>query len=222
MQMPNLTELQIKEIKQSIHNMLREQKSYGVISSITTESIIDYMPKPVVQAQRSWRDFFKKPSLSSSTPFPYEEYVDHLIETEISACKEEEQSWPAVTDCDRLKGVFTSLIENNILVKENFLCCGSCASSAIRDLFEEHHVGGVFYHEQDTEFVQQEADSGKSPLYLSFGKSRKKSPYSDKEIGEKVVKSLTDAGFKVEWDGSDRTRILVWLDWKRRLNDKYL
>lgn len=86
----------------------------------------------------------------------------------------------------------------------------------VSDALEARDREGVqrfcFYHFQDVEG----ALAGRG-LYLAFGVFRDDS-VAAAEVGHMVRGILESHGFGVEWDGSDKTRLLIpSIDWKRRL-----
>lgn len=126
-------------------------------------------------------------------------------------CLEEEKSWIGTTDCDKLTNAFTELSQNGIVAKENFTCCQSCGSYEIWEHAVEGDYGYVFYHQQDTE----RAVEGEG-VYLAYGHiGMAKKPLS--EITEQIVQTIEKHGLTVDWNGSVNTRMLVNLDWKKRI-----
>lgn len=130
----------------------------------------------------------------------------------LKVCFEEEKSWAGLTDCDKLTNAFTELSENGIVAQENFTCCQTCGSYEISDHALDGDYGYVFYHQQDTERAVEGGG-----VYLSYGNlGLAKKPFS--EITDQIVKTIEKHGLKVEWNGSSHTRMLVNLDWKKRLD----
>ncbi|THV21665.1 DUF6891 domain-containing protein [Glycomyces paridis] len=122
-----------------------------------------------------------------------------------------EQAGWGETDCDLLTDAFARLDDDGVIARENFACCQNCGTSEIWGHAEERHRGYVFFHMQDTE----RAPDGS--LYLSYG-SRSNTDESVAAIGAEVVKTLGEHGLRTEWDGSNKSRIVVTdLDWRRRL-----
>lgn len=134
-----------------------------------------------------------------------------IVEQAITECQEEEKSW-AVTDCDKLSEAFSELSNHGIVAKENFTCCQSCGSYEIFEYAQQGDYGYVFYHEQDTE----RAVEGQG-IYLAYGHIgvAKKSL---SEITEQIVQTIEKHGLKVDWNGSSKTRMLVNMDWKKRIS----
>lgn len=129
----------------------------------------------------------------------------------------EEQTWPEVTDCDRLDQVFEALEEQGILALQN---AGYTQSDGLSDVAQFYHQAGgersgiegyCFYHRQDLERVMESGE-----LWLAFGHvSGEGEP--GVEIGRRIKRAFEATGFAVEWDGSIKTRLLVkGIRWQRR------
>lgn len=134
-----------------------------------------------------------------------------IIDKAIIECLEEQKQWPERTDCDKLSKAFEEMSNAGIVAKENFTCCQTCGSSEIGDYAQEKDYGYVFYHQQDTDRAV-EGDG----VYLSYGHLglAKKSM---KEMTTQIIQTLEKNGLNVVWNGSVHTRILVNLDWKKRI-----
>jgi hypothetical protein len=119
----------------------------------------------------------------------------------------EEETWPKVTDCDRLDHVFESLGEQGILALQN---AGYTQSDGLSDVSQFYHEAGgeqsgiegyCFYHGQELERVMESGE-----LWLAFGHlSGEDEP--GVEIGRRIKRAFEAAGFTVEWDGSVKTRL---------------
>jgi hypothetical protein len=129
----------------------------------------------------------------------------------------EERTWPNVTDCDRLDQVFDSLEQQGIMALQN---AGYTQSDGIDDVTQFYHeaggeqsaiVGYCFYHGQDLERVMESGELG-----LTYGDILG-DDQKGVEIGRRIKRVLEGAGFKVEWDGSIKTRLLVkGIKWQKR------
>lgn len=123
----------------------------------------------------------------------------------------EQETWPQVTDTDRVENAFARLEEAGITARENFACCLRCGTGEIRDEAGPGDRGWVFFHDQDS----LQALGGE--LRLAFG------AYSDKPedalaIAEEVIAAVRAEGLSTAWSGSIGERIaVVDLDWKKRL-----
>jgi Domain of unknown function (DUF6891) len=87
--------------------------------------------------------------------------VRELVKAEAAQQKAEEESWPEVTDCDRLDQAFAALRAEGILAIHN---PGMTPSEGIAGVSEQYHVAGGaesgivgywFYHRQDMEYALQ-------------------------------------------------------------------
>jgi len=127
-----------------------------------------------------------------------------------------QQSWPAITDCDRLDAAFSKLESSGVVSRQDFSCCGNCGSGEIFDEIKRETSKGkkvhgyTFFHSQDTD----SAVDGYG-LYLNFGGIE----YGERpalQVGQQIAGALKEQGLKVDWDGTWKTRIHVTIDWKRR------
>lgn len=123
----------------------------------------------------------------------------------------EQETWPEVTDCDRIDTAFQSLAARGIVAAANFTCCMSCGSAEIWEHAAPTDRGYVFFHQQDTE---RAAESGE--LLLAYG-ATSGTDADGVAIGHEIVAALRAAGLTATWDGDIRERIAVSLDWRKRL-----
>jgi hypothetical protein len=91
---------------------------------------------------------------------------------------------------DRIGMAFAILTELGYFAKQNFEDCNSCAWSCVP---EESRDRAVFYHEQDTETMEETG-----VVYLSW-----------RGDGKEIVGILEQNGLSVDWDGSPDERMLV-------------
>lgn len=87
-----------------------------------------------------------------------------------------------------LTQAFKELRKLGYFARQNFMCCQSCAWSQVP---EEKEDKVVFYHRQDT------PDVNYGSVYLAWNGN-----------GNEIVEIMSKY-FKVEWDGSESTRIRV-------------
>jgi len=140
-----------------------------------------------------------------------------LITQALTQQRAEEASWPKRTDCDRLDTAFAALEAQGIIALHN---AGNTQSDGLSDASEHYHEAGgaasgytgyCFYHWQD---VQSVLERGK--LYLAFG-AIDGDDTSGVAVGRCIKAVLEATGFKVEWNGSIKTRLCVTgLRWQRR------
>jgi hypothetical protein len=144
------------------------------------------------------------------------EVARRLVGRAAAAAAIEEQSWPEVTDCDRLDAAFAELDAAGVLARQHFSCCGTCGDTEIRDELQQAIKDGVpargftFFHVQDTEH----AVAGEG-LYLSYGSIADEHDQAV-AIGHEVADALRRHGFEPAWNGRLTFRILVPMVWQRR------
>ncbi|MFF8956910.1 DUF6891 domain-containing protein [Streptomyces sp. NPDC014894] len=122
----------------------------------------------------------------------------------------EQSAWEGETDPERITRAFAALESAGITAREHFACCRGCGLAEIPDAGAPGARGFVFFHEQCAESA---ADGGLSLLYGGFDGSAGTSA----AVGREVAEALTAVGLSTEWDGDPGTRILVPLDWRKRL-----
>jgi len=143
-------------------------------------------------------------------------YAESIAKVRIEEHLQQQVSWPAMTDCDRLDAAFAALEESGIVCRQNFSCCGNCGSGEIWDEINAQRdagreiIGYVFYHMQDTESAAEGYG-----LCLSYG-SVLDGARPALGIASQAVEVLTRFGISTFWDGTWNKRIMVKLDWKRR------
>ncbi|MBN2131292.1 MAG: hypothetical protein JW741_17460 [Sedimentisphaerales bacterium] len=146
-----------------------------------------------------------------------EAYVVRTTREALAAHCEAQKSWPEETDCDRLDFAFLVLEEEHgIVAWQNFTCCQTDGHSEIwgeiRQVQAQRPVMGyAFYHEQDTENAARYGE-----LFLAYG-AVEESETAQVAVAQRIVDTLRDAGFAVEWNGSVKERVFVTgVDWKKR------
>jgi Domain of unknown function (DUF6891) len=143
--------------------------------------------------------------------------VRQLVEAEVARQEAEQQSWPAVTDCDRLDQAFVTLRANGILAIHN---AGLTPSEGIAEMSEQYRaaggersgiVGYCFYHRQDMEQALKTRNLG-----LAYGDIAGDAERGV-EIGKRVRSALQLAGLRIRWSGSidDKLEVLGF-HWQRR------
>lgn len=143
--------------------------------------------------------------------------IREMVKAEVERQRAEQQSWPAVTDCDRLDQVFASLEKEGVLALHN---AGLTPSEGIAEMSDRYHqaggaasdiVGYCFYHRQDMEYVLETG-----MLSLAFG-DIKGDNHRGVKIGERIRDSLEAAGFEVAWNGSIKDKLTIkGFRWQRR------
>ncbi len=130
--------------------------------------------------------------------------------------REEQSTWPEVTDCDRLDAAFEELDYSGIISRQNFWCCQTCGNDAIGGemqlAFDDGREvrGYTFYHMQDTENA---AEGG--GVNLCYG-SVEEPEESRIAMAQEIVRTIEKHGLHPVWNGDLKRRIEVPLDWKRR------
>ena len=125
------------------------------------------------------------------------------------------ESWPEITDCDRLDAAFAALDEAGILCRHHFMCCRGCGFHAIREMIDTERNRGrdirgfAFYHRQ-----RAEAAACGGALYLYHGSMA--DGEADLEVAQEVVDRLRGQGLDIDWPQDAEVTIKVKLDWKRR------
>lgn len=143
--------------------------------------------------------------------------VRELVKAEVARQKVEQESWPEVTDCDRLDRAFAALRSEGILAIHN---AGMTPSEGIAEMSEQYRaaggkksgiVGYCFYHRQDMEYALTSQKLG-----LAFG-DIDGDDGRGVEVGQRVRRALAAAGLRVAWTGSIRDKLdISGLHWQRR------
>ena len=120
---------------------------------------------------------------------------------------------------EKITLAFRSLRKEGFIARQRFLCCGSCAGSAVATQVGEMPKarrdkvrGLVFYTRQDdgNAFDRRGHFTG---LYLAYGQIHVHEVgdvgLPTVEVGQALVKALEAQGLKVEWDGSPDTKIWI-------------
>jgi len=138
--------------------------------------------------------------------------IEAVIEQAIRLQLKDQESYPAVTDYDKLRQAFDKLEAAGFMVRENYTCCQTCGWSEAREELAQAakqkraFKGVVFFHEQDTEGAVEGGG-----LYLAYDGEN-----GSKAAAQQVVEALQGSGVPVEWNGSVNSRIRVPMTWQRR------
>jgi hypothetical protein len=133
-----------------------------------------------------------------------------------SAKLEEEKSWPAVTDWDRLAAAFSSLWEGGIMALHQ---AGFEPSDGPPIVAQEYHsrgaeksglIGYCFY---DWQSIERAIDG--QGVWLSYG-DIDGDLQKGVEIGRRVVAALEAAGLRTTWSGAINHRIRAHMRWRKR------
>jgi hypothetical protein len=128
------------------------------------------------------------------------------------------KSWAQPTDFQRLAQVFDELVKNKIIAlhfagytQQDSIGEAVEVAEALRDNGEDP-IGYCFYHEQDLE----RAIGPENPsLLIGFG-TFVEGEEGERALGQLICTHLGSAGFVLDWDGSEKTRITILnIDWKK-------
>jgi hypothetical protein len=170
---------------------------------------------------------FLWPQEIAEAALEYDEELDpavasRIVETELPNLVrrklDDQKTWPATTDCDRLDQAFAHLTSAGIIARHNFTCCQNCGFAEIGAEIETEEGNGItprgfaFYHQQDSEGAAE--GYGLCLSYAALGEGEALAL----AIGHEIVAALTSHGLKSQWDGTLAQRIQVVVDWKRRLD----
>jgi hypothetical protein len=148
-----------------------------------------------------------------------EDWLRDLIRTEIAAKRQEEQTWPAVTDCDRLDRVFAALEAQGMIALQMAGFTQSDGLEEVEDTYNDNredgeapeYTGHCFFTTQD-----QKGALERSGMYIGFG-HLSGDDARGVAVGHRLRAALEAEGFSVEWDGTIQSRILVQgFRWQRR------
>lgn len=145
--------------------------------------------------------------------------VRNALVRAVTELTEEQATWPALTDYDRLKAALDTLETEGIVARENFTCCGTCGAAEIGAEIEDFTgatgrpaKGYVFFHQQDTE----SAVDGHG-LYFNYGTAEEEwTEAKSLAIGQRLFDALKSVGLTPDWDGTIDRRVAVSLTWQRR------
>src|SRR5262245_24319910 len=140
-----------------------------------------------------------------------------VIRSEFEAKRKAEETWPKVTDFDRLDRAFTMLESQGIIALHRAGFDQSDGMEEVEDAYHESggknsdYAGHCFYTEQD-----QEGALDGSGLYIGFGHLSGNDAKAVK-VGKMLRASLEREGFNVEWDETINSRLFVkGFRWQRR------
>jgi hypothetical protein len=139
-----------------------------------------------------------------------------VIRSEFESKRKAEETWPKVTDFDRLERAFTVLEAQGIIALHRAGFDQSEGMEEVEDAYHESggknsdYAGHCFYTEQD-----QEGALDGSGHYIGFGHLGNDAKAV--KVGKMLRDSLEREGFIVEWDGTIKSRLFVkGFRWQRR------
>ena len=146
-----------------------------------------------------------------------EEWLRTVIQSEVAAKQKAEETWPEVTDFDRLDRAFTALKAKGIIALHRAGFTQTDGLEEVQDDYEDNggedsdYAGHCFYTEQD----QKRALDG-GGLCIGFG-HLSGNDAKGVEVGQMLRAALEQEGFSVEWDGTIGRRLFVTeFRWQRR------
>jgi hypothetical protein len=149
-----------------------------------------------------------------------DEDLRRAYEQAVAARRDQQREWGPLQS--NLTRAFTELNGLGIVARENFSCCGNCASSDIHDERDEsrHWLGYLWYHQQDTESL---VGSDDGEVYLGYG------AYPPEDFDQDAYDALTEAEQEARYQ-ADVERVLdeiafpvlrrhgMRVDWNRDLS----
>lgn len=146
-----------------------------------------------------------------------EDWLRDAIAAEVAAKRAAEQTWPAVTDWDRLDRAFRALEQQGVIALH---MAGFTQSDGLEEVEtdyqeaggkESNYAGHCFYTEQD----QKNALDG-TGMYIGFG-HLSGDDAKGIAVGHLLRAALEAEGLNVEWDGTIKSRLFVkGFRWQRR------
>ncbi len=131
-----------------------------------------------------------------------------------------EQTWPASTDFDKLAAAFDTMHQHKVIALHN---AGFEIADGLQDSWEIYDIlmgsnikaiGYCFYNSQDIDGAIEDHE-----LYLCFGSFGGETADAQ-AVSKVVVDALQAVGFKVEWNGSLDTKIVIKdINWQKRIAD---
>lgn len=141
-----------------------------------------------------------------------EEWAFDKIKQEYQKLLAESKNWKSPTDTERLIKAFDELGDENIVALHNAgytTTDGEYEVVEVERELQENEVesdGYCFYHEQDLARAVATEDPG---LFIAFQKVDNSDEATTIEVGKIVAEVLTNNGFKINWDGSAKTKIEI-------------
>ncbi|MCA6095274.1 hypothetical protein LE181_24305 [Streptomyces sp. SCA3-4] len=156
-------------------------------------------------------DYFYADGATPVSPAAAREIVGRLWRQRLA----EQETWPEVTDVDRLESAFAALDGAGITARAGFTCCMSCGTAEIGGEAAEGDHGYVFFHTQDAD-----AAAAGHGLWLRYGVHGADADGSGAvAVGRAVVAALAAAGLTGTWDGNPARAISIDpVDWRKRLS----
>jgi hypothetical protein len=145
-----------------------------------------------------------------------EEWTEATVQRVFTEKRADEKTWPKVTDCDRLDRVFEALEKRGIITDHDAGFTKQDGLDSVDELYADEggaksaFVGYCFYTSQE-----RDAAIEGGGLWLAYGSFPGRGEAA--EVGRLLREEFERAGFKVEWNGDVKTRILLpEFRWQRR------
>ena len=145
-------------------------------------------------------------------------------EAELQKLANAEKTWKKPTVNDRIDAAFEAIRDEGIIVLPNAgytMSDGWTEVNGVRSDLQEDGIesrGAIFYHGEDLEAAVRG-----EPLLLAFGAyaTPKARNAANIEIARTAVEILERYGVGVEWDGSERSRIVIHsFPWQQRMKTR--
>ena len=146
-----------------------------------------------------------------------ENWLREAIAVEVAAKRAAEQTWPAVTDWDRIDAAFRALERQGVIALHT---AGFTQQDGLDDVVEVYHEAGgptsgyaghCFYTEQD----QRRAVDG-TGMYIGFG-HLSGDDAKGVAVGHLLRAALEAECLNIDWDGTIESRLFVRnFRWQRR------
>jgi len=142
------------------------------------------------------------------------------IDRQFGEKRDEERSWPAQTDWDRLDAAFVELRASGVIALHD---AGMTQSDGFAELAEEFQMrrevnvvssGFVFYGGEDVQAALVDEE-----LYLTFGAFEKRNENTP-IVAQQIIAALTKKGLRSSWNGDIGKRMLLSpFEWRKRSPD---
>ena len=165
-------------------------------------------------------DVFREELKNSGVP---DEAASSFFSSVIDLRREQQASWGDAAK-SRLTAAFNELAGIGVIAREDFSCCGNCASSEIGDERDDSRVwrGYVYFHSQDTDRILQGRQTyvGYGAFHEAYFSLTEWEAWTDaekdahytrivRELMSEVRSVLERHEIGTEWDGDLGVRLLL-------------
>lgn len=131
---------------------------------------------------------------------------------------EEAEKENGMTNRDRLNEAFARMRRTGLVARQNFSCCGSCASAELASVLraKPRKVGAAYYHRQEGARLRGwrtkwgSYRDGAEKVSVGYG-SLEGAVERDAYVGGLVAEAAKAAGLGVEWDGDPSRCVIILL-----------